>query len=36
GTYEIDFEAAKFAGGVYYYKLSTDNYSQTKKMVLVK
>jgi hypothetical protein len=36
GTYEVDFEAANFAGGVYYYKLSTGNYSQTKKMVLVK
>jgi photosystem II stability/assembly factor-like uncharacterized protein len=36
GTYEVEWNASNYAGGVYYYKLSTDNYSETKKMILIK
>ena len=43
GTYEVEFDGSKFASGVYYYKLivrqagsSTGDYTETKKMVLVK
>ena len=36
GTYEIDFDASKFASGVYFYKLTAGDYSETKRMILVK
>ena len=36
GTYEYRFDAAKLSSGVYFYKLITDGFSDTKKMILVK
>jgi hypothetical protein len=36
GRYNVNFDATKFASGVYFYKLSTDNFTQVKKMLLVK
>ena len=36
GTYEADFDGSKYASGIYYYRLITEGYTQTKKMVLVK
>jgi hypothetical protein len=36
GRHRIFFNAVNFASGVYYYTLKTDNYSETKKMVLIK
>ena len=36
GTYSVDWDASAFPSGVYYYKLETQNYSETKKMVLIK
>lgn len=36
GTYEVDFDASKYSSGIYYYKLLSNSYSQTRKMVLVK
>lgn len=36
GTYEAKWEAADYPGGVYFYRLSAGNYSETKKMVLIK
>jgi uncharacterized delta-60 repeat protein len=36
GTYEVDFDGSRFSSGVYFYKLSTANYTETKKMLLVK
>ena len=36
GFYEIDFDGNNLAGGVYYYTLKIDGYSETKKMVLLK
>lgn len=36
GNHEIDFNAAGFASGVYFYKLETDNQTQTKKMILLR
>ncbi len=36
GTYEVEFDGNIMASGVYYYVLQTDNYRQTKKMVLLK
>lgn len=36
GSYTMNFNAASLSGGVYFYKLETDKYSETKKMILVK
>ena len=36
GTYEVDWDASHRGSGVYFYKLETDNYSGTKRMVLIK
>ena len=36
GTYEVDWDGSGFASGVYYYKLETNLFSETKKMFLVK
>ena len=36
GTYRADWNASGFASGVYFYKLVTDGYANTKKMILVK
>jgi len=36
GTYEINFDASKLTSGVYFYKLVTDGFTNTKKMILVK
>jgi hypothetical protein len=36
GTYEVDFDGSSLPSGVYYYKLETDSFTETKKMVLIK
>lgn len=36
GIYEVDWDASHRASGVYYYKLESENYTETKKMVLLK
>ncbi|HRN26101.1 MAG: Type 1 glutamine amidotransferase-like domain-containing protein [Ignavibacteriaceae bacterium] len=36
GFYEIEFDGSKFSSGIYFFKLSTSNYSETKPMVLLK
>jgi len=36
GTYELIFNGSSLNSGVYFYKLVTDIYSETKRMVLVK
>lgn len=36
GIYEINWNASGYASGIYYYTLVTDNFSETKKMVLIK
>lgn len=36
GMYNADIDASNFASGVYYYTLSTPDFTQTKKMILVK
>jgi hypothetical protein len=36
GTYEIEWGAAKYPSGVYFYSLTTGTFTQTKKMVVIK
>ena len=36
GNYEVDFNAAGFSSGIYFYKLQAGNFVQTKKMILLK
>ena len=36
GTYEIEFDGTNYASGVYYYKLFSENYADTRKMVMIK
>jgi hypothetical protein len=36
GNYEIEFDATALASGIYFYQLKAENYSTTKKMILLK
>jgi photosystem II stability/assembly factor-like uncharacterized protein len=36
GTYEVRFDAKELSSGIYLYTLRTDNFSETKKMVLIR
>ena len=36
GSYNITFDANKLPSGVYYYRLASENFIETKKMVLIK
>ena len=36
GTYEVEFEALHLSSGVYFYRIQSGNFIQTRKMILVK
>ena len=36
GTYETEWNASNYSSGIYFYSLLTDNFTQTRKMVLIK
>jgi hypothetical protein len=36
GVYEADWDASNYPSGVYYYRLATGSYAETKKMTLIK
>lgn len=36
GVYEIGWDASLTASGIYYYRMETDNFSETKKMIVLK
>ncbi|MEO8209704.1 MAG: T9SS type A sorting domain-containing protein [bacterium] len=36
GSYEVDFDGRNLPSGIYFYKLSTDNFTNTKRMILLK
>jgi hypothetical protein len=36
GTYQVDFNAADLSSGIYFYKITAGNFTETKKMILMK
>ena len=36
GSYSVDWDASNYPSGVYFYKLETENFVESKKMVLLK
>jgi photosystem II stability/assembly factor-like uncharacterized protein len=36
GTHEVKWDASKYPSGVYFYKLETNDFMETKKMLLIK
>jgi hypothetical protein len=36
GTYEVTFNGTSLNSGVYFYRLTMDGFSETKKMILMK
>jgi hypothetical protein len=36
GTYEVEFDGTNFASGLYFYKLEAGNFTDVKKMILIK
>jgi hypothetical protein len=36
GTYEINFNAKSLPSGIYFYNLKTSNFSDVKKMMVIK
>lgn len=36
GVYEVSFDGSKFSSGIYFYRLETKDFSETRKMMLVK
>ncbi len=36
GSYEVTWDGSRYASGVYFYRLITDEFIETKKMVLIK
>jgi hypothetical protein len=36
GSYVVTFDAKRFTSGIYYYKLQTENFVQTRKMILLR
>jgi photosystem II stability/assembly factor-like uncharacterized protein len=36
GSYNIEFNAVNYPSGIYYYKIETESFTETKKMILIK
>jgi len=36
GTYEVTFDGSQYPSGVYFYKLTSGNFMDTKKLLLIK
>ena len=36
GTYKVAFDGSAYSSGVYFYKLQTEDFQETKRMILLK
>ncbi|MBN1633962.1 MAG: T9SS type A sorting domain-containing protein [Ignavibacteria bacterium] len=36
GSYSVDWNGSEYSSGIYFYKLIAENYTETKKMILIK
>jgi hypothetical protein len=36
GSYTVDFDASALTSGVYYYRLESNGFADTKKMIVIK
>ena len=36
GSYQVDFNAVGLSSGIYFYKIQSNNFTSTKKMILLK
>ena len=36
GTYEVTFDGSNYSSGIYFYKLSATEFTDTKRMFLIK
>lgn len=36
GSYELDFDGTEYSSGIYFYSVSTGEYKETKKMIILK
>ena len=36
GNYSVNFDASELSGGVYFYELKSEGFTQTKKMLMIK
>ena len=36
GSYEVTWDGSNFSSGIYFYRLQTNDFTQTNKMVLIK
>jgi len=36
GTYETSFDGSKLTSGVYFYRMITKDYSETRKMIILR
>jgi hypothetical protein len=36
GTYQVSFDGSSFSSGVYFYKFTTDDFAEMKRMIMVK
>jgi hypothetical protein len=36
GTYEVEWNASNYPSGLYFYKLTAGDFTETKKMILIK
>jgi hypothetical protein len=36
GTYSVDWNASAFPSGIYFYKIISGDYTETKRMIFIK